>query len=45
MALAVAIALLSTWMGIALSYWVPALPPGSAVILVAVAFYALTIVI
>jgi zinc/manganese transport system permease protein len=45
MALAVAIALLSTWIGIALSYWVPVLPPGSAVILVAVAFYALTVVL
>jgi zinc/manganese transport system permease protein len=43
MALAAAIALLSMWVGIALSYWIPVLPPGSAVILVAVAFYALTI--
>jgi zinc/manganese transport system permease protein len=45
MALAAGIALLSMWLGIALSYWIPGLPPGSAVILVAVACYALTIVI
>ncbi len=43
MALAMLIALLSTWIGLALSYWIAPLPPGSAVILVAVAFYALTI--
>ena len=45
MALAVAIALGSMWVGIALGYWIPALPPGSAVVLVAAACYALTIVI
>jgi zinc/manganese transport system permease protein len=45
MALAMAIALLSTWIGLALSYWIGALPPGSAVIGVAAVFYALTIVI
>lgn len=43
MALAALIALLSTWVGLALSYWIAGLPPGSAVIAVAVAFYALTI--
>jgi len=45
MALAMAIALLSTWIGLALSYWISGIPPGSAVIGVAVAFYALTIAI
>ncbi|HEY3759585.1 MAG TPA: metal ABC transporter permease [Solirubrobacteraceae bacterium] len=45
MALAVAIALASMWAGIALGYWIPVLPPGSAVIMVAVLCYALTIVI
>ncbi len=44
MALAVAIALASMWIGLALSYWIPALPPGSAVILVAGGIYALTMV-
>jgi hypothetical protein len=39
------IALLSMWLGLALSYWIAGLPPGSAVILVAVSFYALTIAI
>jgi zinc/manganese transport system permease protein len=43
MALAMGIALLSMWLGLALSYWIAGLPPGSAVILVAVSFYALTI--
>jgi len=43
MALAMLIALASTWIGLALSYWIAGLPPGSAVIGVAVAFYALTI--
>jgi zinc/manganese transport system permease protein len=43
MALAMLIALLSMWIGLALSYWIGGLPPGSAVIGVAVAFYALTI--
>src|ERR1019366_674843 len=45
MGLAMLIALFSMWMGLALSYWIPGLPPGSAVILVAVAFYALTVAI
>ncbi len=45
MALAVAIALVSTWIGLGLSYEVAGLPPGSAVIGVAVAYYALTIAI
>lgn len=45
MALAMAIALAAMWIGLALSYGIPALPPGSAVVLVAVAFYALTIVL
>jgi zinc/manganese transport system permease protein len=45
MALAVVIALVSTWAGLGLSYEIPGLPPGSAVIGVAVAFYALTIAI
>jgi zinc/manganese transport system permease protein len=45
MALAVAIALLSTWAGIGLSWWIAVLPPGSAIIMVAVALYALTIVV
>jgi zinc/manganese transport system permease protein len=45
MALAVAIALGSTWVGLGLSYEIAGLPPGSAVIGVAVAFYALTIAI
>ncbi len=39
MALAALIALGSMWVGIALSYWIGALPPGSAVILVAAACY------
>jgi zinc/manganese transport system permease protein len=45
MALAAGIALLSMWCGIALSYWIPVLPPGSAVILVAAGCYALTMVL
>ena len=40
LALSAAIALGAMWVGLALSYLVSALPPGSAVILVAVAFYA-----
>jgi ABC-type Mn2+/Zn2+ transport system permease subunit len=43
MGLAMLIALLSMWIGLALSYWIGGLPPGSAVIGVAVVFYALTI--
>ena len=45
MALAVGIALMSMWIGLALSYWIAALPPGSAVILVAAGFYAVSIVL
>jgi len=45
MALSALIALAATWVGIALSWWIPALPPGSAIVLVAVGFYALTIVV
>ena len=45
MAVAVAIALLCTWIGLALGYWIAVLPPGSAVILVAAGFYALTMVL
>lgn len=41
MALSMAIALGSVWVGVALSYWVPALPPGSAIVAVAVGCYAL----
>jgi zinc/manganese transport system permease protein len=44
MALSALIALASMWIGLALAYWIGVLPPGSAVILVAIAFYALTIV-
>jgi hypothetical protein len=28
------------WVGLALAYWIPSLPPGSAVILTALACYA-----
>ncbi|MGH2855252.1 MAG: metal ABC transporter permease [Solirubrobacteraceae bacterium] len=45
MALSASIALGAMWAGLALAYWVPSLPPGSAVILTALAFYALTIVV
>ena len=45
MALSALIALGAMWVGLALAYWVPGLPPGSAVILTALAFYALTIVV
>jgi zinc/manganese transport system permease protein len=45
MALAAGIALLAMWGGLALSYWVAALPPGAAVILVAAGIYALTMVL
>lgn len=45
MALAAGIALLSMWAGLALGYWITALPPGSAVILVASGCYALTMVL
>ncbi|HEY2768573.1 MAG TPA: metal ABC transporter permease [Solirubrobacteraceae bacterium] len=45
MALAAGIALLAMWGGLALSYWVAALAPGAAVILVAAGIYALTMVV
>ncbi|HVR04455.1 MAG TPA: metal ABC transporter permease [Solirubrobacteraceae bacterium] len=45
LALAVAIALLCTWAGLALAYWIAAVPPGSAVILVAAGVYALTMLL
>ena len=41
MALSAALALASVWIGIALSYRIGALPPSSAIVLVAAAFYAL----
>jgi zinc/manganese transport system permease protein len=45
MALAVAIALLCTWIGLAAAYWIAALPPGSAIVLVASGSYALTMLV
>jgi zinc/manganese transport system permease protein len=45
MLLSAAIALASVWIGITLSYRVSALPPSSAIILVAGAIYALAFVI
>ncbi len=45
MALAAGIALGAMWVGLALSYWVAAFPPGAAVVLVAAAVYALTMVL
>jgi zinc/manganese transport system permease protein len=45
MALSASIALISMWVGLALSYWIAVLPPGSMVVLVAAAFYALTVLI
>jgi len=45
MALSATIALVSMWIGLALSYWIAVLPPGGMVVLVAAAFYALTIVL
>jgi ABC-type Mn2+/Zn2+ transport system permease subunit len=41
MALSAAFALASVWIGITLSYEIAALPPSSAIVLVAGAFYAL----
>ncbi len=38
--LSAAIAVLATWLGLALSYWIPSLPPGTAVIGVATAVFA-----
>jgi ABC-type Mn2+/Zn2+ transport system permease subunit len=40
MALSAALALASVWIGIALSYRIGPLPPSSAIVLVAGAFYA-----
>ncbi len=45
MALSAALALAAMWAGLALAYWIGTVPPGSAVILVAVAFYVLTILL
>jgi zinc/manganese transport system permease protein len=45
MALSAAIALVSMWVGLALSYWIAVLPPGSMVVLVAAAFYAPTVLL
>jgi zinc/manganese transport system permease protein len=39
LALSGALALLAMWVGLAVSYWVPSLPPSSAIIGVAVAIY------
>ncbi len=41
MALSMGMALASVWVGIALSYAIPSLPPGSAIVGVAAGFYAL----
>ncbi len=43
MALSVALALASVWIGIALSYRIGSLPPSSAIVLVAGGFYALAL--
>jgi len=40
MALSAAIALAATWLGLGLADWIGTIPPGSAVILVAIAFHA-----
>jgi zinc/manganese transport system permease protein len=45
MALSAAIALVSMWIGLALSYWIAVLAPGSMVVLVAASFYALTVLL
>jgi zinc/manganese transport system permease protein len=45
LSLSALIAVGAMWAGLALSWWIAPLPPGSAVVLVAVAFYALTIVL
>jgi zinc/manganese transport system permease protein len=42
--LSVAFGLASIWVGVALAYWIPSLPPSSAIIGVAVAIYALAAV-
>ena len=42
LAIATGFALASIWIGIALAYYVPSLPPSSAIIGVAVALYALS---
>jgi len=43
MTISAALALASVWIGIALSYRIAALPPSSAIVLVAAAFYALAL--
>jgi zinc/manganese transport system permease protein len=45
MALSASIALAAMWIGLALAYLIGTVPPGSAVILVAVVFYVFTIVL
>ena len=45
LALSAALALASVWIGIALSYAIGSLPPSSAIVLVAAAFYALALAI
>jgi zinc/manganese transport system permease protein len=45
MALSAALALAAMWAGLGLAYWIGTVPPGSAVILVAVGFYVLTILL
>ncbi|HLW94713.1 MAG TPA: metal ABC transporter permease [Solirubrobacteraceae bacterium] len=44
MALAVILAVASVWIGVALSYALPALPPGATIVLAAAAIYAATLV-
>jgi zinc/manganese transport system permease protein len=44
MALAVILAVASVWIGVALSYSFPALPPGATIVLAAAAIYAATLV-
>ncbi|HEX4036147.1 MAG TPA: metal ABC transporter permease [Solirubrobacteraceae bacterium] len=44
MALAAALAVASVWIGVALSYSFPALPPGATIVLAAAAIYAVTVI-
>ncbi|HEY0517312.1 MAG TPA: metal ABC transporter permease [Solirubrobacteraceae bacterium] len=44
LALAAALAVAATWSGLALAYAIPSLPPSSAVVMIAVAVYLLTLV-
>jgi zinc/manganese transport system permease protein len=44
MTLAAALAVASVWIGVALSYSFPALPPGATIVLAAAAIYALTVI-